>query len=921
MNPCPDVDTLQSIVDGTLAEDEAAACADHLRACARCRHRLDQLSDDAEVRRWVAAARPLGAAAAEPRIAQVVAALCNTPVDAETTTVTNPASRHVLEPPRAPGDLGAIGPYRVLAEVGRGGMAIVLRGMDEALGRTVAIKVLRPELASPRMSVRLLHEAQAAARLQHDHVVRVYAVANTAEGLPYVVMEYLEGETLGERLQTRQPLTPEAAAAIVAQVADGLGAAHAVGLIHRDIKPSNLHIDRAGRVRILDFGLVRLLEQPTGATQEGTLAGTPAYMSPEQVQGASLDTRTDVYSLGVTLYEALTGELPFRGQPHLVFQQVLRGEPQSPRQFNDAIPRDLGTICLKAMAREPGRRYATAQAMADDLRRYLRGEPVRARLPGRLGRTWRWCRRNPRVALLSAALVFALVAGVSGIAWQGWQARREAERADAQRQLAEERLRDAEASLRESVGAVDALLTRVSEEKLLNQPHLQPLRRKLLEQALAHYRTFLKAHGDDPGLQSEAAMAAYRVASLIFIIGSGADAEAAWREAIARLEPVVTRDPAATAWRTKLSECHMSLGVAQQRGGNIDGALTSLESAAQQCELLLAAEPNNPVLRMNLVACYGNLANLQSGRGQAGAALAWYEKVHAILREMERADPTNRGVQRNLGLTLHNIAMMYLRPGDFAKAYALFDQARSIRQRLADTDPDKSLALRDLARTEQMLADACLHIGKAGAAPGHYQAAVDALGQVVEHHPANWQFRADFGQLCGNFGAFLANREQNEEALRWLEKGRSHYQQLLAADPKAVPALMDLARILHIMGGVQLHRRHAAEALPLLQDALKRRKQLLANHGNTAPQAEAVAVTARLYAEALFLLHRPAEARAALEDGLDHARRALNTAPTDAARRAEFVEYLQSCAQLLQSNGEPARAAELLLERARLSPL
>src|SRR5581483_6581584 len=220
----------------------------------------------------------------------------------------------------------------------------------------------------------------AAAALDHPHVVPVHAVANPADGPPYLVMPYVAGPTLRQRIAAEKRLAPREAARLVAEVADGLAAAHALGQVHRDVKPANVLLDEAtGRARLTDFGLVRLAERG-GTTLEGVLAGTPEYMSPEQVGAPDrLDARSDVYALGVTLYEALTGEVPFRGAAHMVLQQVLHDDPPSPRRLNDAVPRDLETVCLKALAKEPARRYAGAADFRDDLRRFLGGQPVRAR--------------------------------------------------------------------------------------------------------------------------------------------------------------------------------------------------------------------------------------------------------------------------------------------------------------------------------------------------------------------------------------------------------------------------------------------------------------------------------------------------------------------------------------------------------------
>src|SRR6266851_2569530 len=391
---------------------------EHLASCPQCQSFIDQLSDNPEMRRWAPARQSLvGSEPSEPVLERLLEELRSTPLpdNCRPEGVGEPAGASLafLEPPRQAGDLGALGSYRVLAELARGGMGIVLLAYDANLQRKVALKVLPPYRADEQARNRFVREAQAAAGIDHDNVGPVYAVANPADGPPYLVMQYVEGLTLREQIKKEGRLNPLGAAKMAAQVAEGLAAAHDAGLIHRDIKPGNIILDRAhGRAKIMDFGLVRLTYLP-GTTQEGMLMGTPEYMSPEQVRDPEhLDARTDIYSLGVTLYEALTGEVPCRGVAHMVHQQILQDEPRPPRRLNDRIPRDLETICLQCLRKEPGQRYASARALADDLQRFLRSEPVRARPVSPWERGWRWARRNAPLTATGAVAAAALVAGV-----------------------------------------------------------------------------------------------------------------------------------------------------------------------------------------------------------------------------------------------------------------------------------------------------------------------------------------------------------------------------------------------------------------------------------------------------------------------------------------------------------------------------
>jgi WD40 repeat protein len=377
------------------------------------------------------------------------------------------------DPPTEKGPLGRLDGLHIRKELGRGRFGVVYEAVDE-LDRLVAVKVLKPELAAdPRERARLEQEARKAAAVRHDHIVTVYRVGQApGTRLPYLLMEYLEGETLAARLQRRGVLPPREAAVVVRQAALGLAAAHARGLVHRDVKPSNILLEPgSGRAKVTDFGLARATTASATVSQSGTIVGTPAYMSPEQVVAPrKVDGRSDVYGLGVVLYEALTGERPFRGQPHLVLHQVVHDEPRPPRQLNEAVPRDLETITLKCLAKEPARRYPTARALADDLQCWLEGRPIQARQARVVERGWRWCRRNPGLAGALGAAIFFLVLGTLVSSLLAIWALGEARRADLEAASARARYYASEmklASLNWEARQLGSVQQRLSEQ----EPH------------------------------------------------------------------------------------------------------------------------------------------------------------------------------------------------------------------------------------------------------------------------------------------------------------------------------------------------------------------------------------------------------------------------------------------------------------------
>ncbi|MCI0456437.1 MAG: serine/threonine protein kinase [Gemmataceae bacterium] len=458
------------------------------------------------------------------------------------------ALRPTVPPPQPEYPANPLGDFQILREVGRGGMGVVYEAVQLSLGRRVALKVLPFAAALDAKHLqRFKTEAHAAAQLHHTNIVPVYAVG-CERGVHFYAMQLIDGRSLDTVIrQLREdadpsPLAPRertdttaielrpgptvassalartvprssrdregyrTVARIAAQVADALEYAHEAGVVHRDIKPANLLLDAKGTVWVTDFGLAQVAAD-VSLTQTGDVIGTLRYMSPEQASGQRVlvDHRTDVYSLGATLYEFLTLEPLFSGQDRqTLLHQILNEEPRPPRQVDRSIPVELETIVLKTLAKTPAERYATAEELAADLRRFLDERPILARRPSLVERTRKWMRRHPSFV---GAAVLLLVFGLVGLAVTTALVAREQARERQRAKQAEERFQLARR-------AVDDMIQMANEE-LADYPHLESLRKWLLEAALVYYQEFIDQRREEPDAQTELEITRGQVEQLV----------------------------------------------------------------------------------------------------------------------------------------------------------------------------------------------------------------------------------------------------------------------------------------------------------------------------------------------------------------------------------------------------------------------
>jgi serine/threonine protein kinase len=496
--------------------------------------------------------------------------------------------------------LGRLGDFEIVREVGRGGMGLVYEAVQLSLGRRVALKVLPfAGMLDPNRLQRFQNEARAAACLHHGNIVPVFAVG-CDRGVHFYAMQFIEGRNLAAlvrdaRLQaglqpedeheasgrlepverapqtargggplpavttvqaagrsTLRPSSPQTAfrtaARLALQAAEALHHAHQQGVLHRDVKPANILVDAAGHVWVTDFGLAQVQSDPR-LTTTGNLIGTLRYMSPEQAAGDQVvDHRTDIYSLGATLYEILALRPAFGGSDRAtVLRRILHDEPAPLRRLNAAIPLDLETIVAKATAKSPADRYATAQALADDLRRFLEDRPILAKRPSLLEKAAKWARRRRGLVAGAIAVLLLAVCGLTTsliviarayglLAVEEGKTKQQEERAEmAYRAEAAERRKAEDAAWK--ARQVLSFFTQVTVDDFPDRPELRPVRRKLLEAALGYYQDFIEKQGDDPSVQAELVASRWHVASLLEDMGAKEEALAMFERVRAAMGP------------------------------------------------------------------------------------------------------------------------------------------------------------------------------------------------------------------------------------------------------------------------------------------------------------------------------------------------------------------------------------------------
>jgi tetratricopeptide (TPR) repeat protein len=832
---------------------------------------------------------------------------CGTADTAEARTVEKPTRPPLRTGPMAPTVPG----YDLLGELGRGGMGVVYRARQQALDREVALKmVLSGQFAGPHERERFRAEAVQLGRLLHPNIVQIYEVGEY-DGRPYFAMEYVPGGSLAG-LFDKKPLAPRPAAELVETLARAAHHAHEKGIVHRDLKPANILLAADGSPKITDFGLAKGGGSVSDTASYAVL-GTPSYMAPEQAGGQSRDvgSAADVYSLGSILYEALTGRPPFRAATALdTMQLVTTTEPVPPSDLTVNLPRDLETITLKCLQKEPGKRYATAADLADDLRRFLDDKPILARPVPPWEKTWKWAKRRPAWAALIGTVVLS-TAGLIGIGlWFNAEVRHERDIARTERDRATENAELAERRFQLNREAVDRYFTGVSESELLDEPGLQPLRRKLLTLAKDYYARFVEERRDDPTVRADLGRSFGRLAQITAELDDPREAIRLRLQALPIFQELAGAKPDDPGPRAEIAVTWYELSKLYRLTNQTTDAEAAGTTAAGLWERLAGEYPADARYRAELARTLLAQANLFQLLGRPGPARAACEQSLAIRKKLAAERPQDEAVQRDLATTWDNLANLRAIAHDWSSSTDARRQARDILTRLVADHPYRSLYRNDLARAQFNLGTAVLQTGQPQPAADALREAVNGWDRLHELHPSVREYHVSLGNALFALSQATWSLGHTADADAALAKARAVRAEVVERYPSVPEHVAELARCDAAAGDRLLQRGQPAAAADAFRKAGDRVEPLVEKHPDL-PRYRSDLARYRQYAgKALTAAGQFEPARVALGRALE-LWQGLRTNPTAGVEaQVQAVDCLRDRGDLERRAGEPAKALE-----------
>ena len=699
-----------------------------------------------------------------------------------------------------------VGSYKILEEVGAGGMGVVYRAAraDDEFSQHVAVKVVGGILASKAHLERFRIERQILADLSHPNIARLLDGGTTSEGLPFLVMEFIEGRPINQYCDDRQ-LSLRQRLELFLQVCAAVQYAHQNFVVHRDLKPGNILVTEDVTPKLLDFGIAKIL-QPTGVAPEATLAAmrvmTPEYASPEQLEGRPLTTASDVYSLGVVLYSLLTWNWPYLADSRTPSDIARAVANQAPRRPSTAIADvaknragdessrtplaceslasmqkqlagDLDAIMLKSLDRDPGRRYSSVEQFAADIRRYLDGRPVEARLPTLWYRAAKFARRNA-LAVSSAAVV-----AIAAIIAVGWIARAE-RTANRQRARAEHRFNDVRT-------LANSLIFNIH-DSIRSLPGATSARKLIVQEGLQYLDSLSGESADDPGLQKELAAAYMKLGDVqadagLGNVGNVAGGIASYRKAVTLREGLARQFPSDLTLQRALSQTYQTLANALFAAGQQTEGDQYLEKALQLAKSIADEHPKDPRILLNLgIVEWQRGVSLDEQNKIDDALQAYRESADSYSRVLA-LDPSNSSARRDLAIAYKNIGGDLEELKMLADALSNYRLASNIDLQAMQREPENVIPMRDATIDLRNIGGILVKQGKYNEARKNYQSAITMDQRMVEQDRADRDTQAYLAFDYEGMGKALTGMGNRSVAIAYLQNALKILEERVKADP------------------------------------------------------------------------------------------------------------------------------------------
>jgi tetratricopeptide (TPR) repeat protein len=833
--------------------------------------------------------------------------------------------------------------YELLGELGRGGMGVVYKAKQTGLNRLVALKMILASGHANEDDLRRFRlEAEAVARLHHPHIVQIYDIGEH-HGLPYFSLEYCTGGTLAQQLNGT-PLPPSVAARWLQQVADAVHTAHQAGILHRDLKPANILLQGSSgdstqltqvgssvrsapversvgtnptndsapthlnwQPKLTDFGLAKELNVDSGQTQSGAILGTPSYMAPEQAdstQQKQIGPPADIWALGAVLYETLTGRPPFKGAtPMGTILQVMAQDPVPPTQLQPTLPRDLETIALKCLNKDARKRYPSARALADDLQRFLAGEPVLARPAGLLERTAKWVRRRPAIAGLTLGMIGLFVLGFSLVTWQwrsavhAWQQADEHRlRAEAQESEARTQRDAALAARHRARQALDTLTDGVVEQ-LLVQQELTADQTAFLGKVLQQYQAMTVAANASVADRVSQGEAYLRLATINHRLQRLDDALVALDASSQLFAALADEVPTEPYYRVRVGLNHSNRGNFLRSRGQLDAAQTEYRAAVEQMRAVVADHPTTLVFQWELATAQNNLANLLHSIGQVEAGARLAQATLVLRRRLVEAEPTTFGYRRDLARSLNTVANHLRSHGQIPAAERHWREALAVLDALLAEHAKHGELLEQRAGIQLALATLLRFSGRPTEAEPLIAAAERVRRALVVAAPADVRLQRELAVTLNNRGSLQRQLKQNEQAEAAWKEAQALHRQLLGLRPNNPETLADLATTCFNLGNLYSDIGPTAQADEAYRAALELQSKLIAQSPQVVDYQTEYAATSNNYGLLLIKLGQIPAAVTQFTQATQTRAKLTEQFPTN-------VEHLRNHARCLTNLGE-----------------